>query len=57
MLTDTLFELHNMQKYSSKYPALIYSDEKYENIFYRIIYLITLGSNISDIYSYKYTTV
>ena len=41
----------------TKYVALFDSDEKIERYFDRIRYLIMLKSNVSDIYSYKYTEV
>ena len=45
-----------IRKYDkSRYLALLYSNEKNERIFDRIIYLIMLKSIISDVYSHRYT--
>ena len=39
------------------YLGLFHSDEKYERIFDRTIYLIILKRNISGVYSHKYTKI
>ena len=41
----------------TKYPALFYSDEKFDRIFNRIKHLIMMKRNNSDIYSHKYTKI
>ena len=41
----------------TKHLGLFHSDEKTNRIFQRMRYLITLKSNISDVYSHKYTKV
>ena len=46
-----LIKYEYIKKYdSTKYLALFHSDEKYGRIFHRIRYLITLKTNISDIF-------
>ena len=42
---------------STKCLALFHSNQKYARIFDRVRYLIMLKSNISDIYSHKYTKI
>ena len=47
-----------VKKYNStKYLTLFHSGEKYERVFGRIRYLIMLKSNISEVYSHKYTKI
>ena len=41
---------------STKHPALFHFNEKYERIFGGVRYLM-LKSNISDVYSHKYTKI
>ena len=44
-----------IRKYDgAKYLALFNSDEKFDRIFDKIIHLILLKSNLSDVYCHKY---
>ena len=47
-----------IKKYDeTKYLVSFYFNEKYKTIFYRIRYFIALVSNVSDVYSHKYTKI
>ena len=41
----------------TKYLGLFHSDEIYDQIFYRIRYLIMLKINVSDVCSHKYMKI
>ena len=53
-ITFDKVEGYSRKKDGTKYLVLFRSDEKYDRIYHRIIYLITKKSNITDIYYLKY---
>ena len=53
-ITFDKVEGYSRKNDGTKYLVLFRSDEKYDGIYHRIIYLITKKSNITDIYYLKY---
>ena len=53
-ITFDKVEGYSRKNDGTKYLVLFRSDEKYDRIYHRIIYLITKKSNITDIYYLKY---
>ena len=53
-ITFDKVEGYSRKNDGTKYVVLFRSDEKYDRIYHRIIYLITKKSNITDIYYLKY---